>query len=72
MPRPLWNFRVTCDILDSGDCRVRINSASGKHNYEKIGDYPVLMLLRMLADHVEQSTGDRPIPQDTCCNGEPE
>ena len=52
MPKPLWNFRVTADRLDDGECRVRIDSASGKYSYEKIGNYPVPMLLRMLSDHV--------------------
>ena len=73
MPKPLWNFRVTADILDDGECRVRIDSASGKYSYEKVGNYPVLMLLRMLADHVEAVTRE-PVRsrEDTCCNGEPE
>ena len=73
MPQPLWNFHVTADRLDDGDVRVRIESASGKYHYEKVGNYPVLMLLRMLADHVEAVTRE-PVrmPKDTCCNGEPE
>ena len=73
MPKPLWNFRVTADILDDGECRVRIDSASGKYSYEKVGNYPVLMLLRMLADHVEAVTrGPVGSREDTRCNGDPE
>ncbi len=73
MPRPLWNFRVICDVLDDGECRLRIDSASGKYSYEKVGDYPVLMLLRMFADHAE-NVAREPVKlrADTCCNGEPE
>lgn len=72
LPRRLWHFHVTCDVLENGDSRVRLESESCRHVYEKVGNYPVLMLLRIFADHAEAMNRPQSEPQQTCCNGEPE
>lgn len=73
IPRRMWHFHVTCDVLEDGSSHLRLESESGRHVYEKVGRYPVLMLLRMFADHAE-NVAREPVKlrADTCCNGEPE
>lgn len=71
-PRRLWHFHVTCDVLEDGSSRLRLESESGRYVYEKVGDYPVLMLLRVLSDHVEAVTKEpKGHREHECCNGDP-